>query len=129
MAMEELLAQWAALVGIAALISVLINVLKLAGVVKDGDAPTWSAGLNLAGLVGLLLLKIFRPEIDLAAIDRQAAALAEVSIVLIGYITQLLSSKLTHLAIKQVPVIGASYSVNKNRAGVIRDQMIKRSYR
>jgi hypothetical protein len=126
MEFQNLVTQWFGLVGFAAFIAVTINVLKLAGVVKDGAAPTWSAGLNLLGLLLLFGLKFFRPDLDLAAMDEQAAALANVAAVLIGYITQLLSSKLTHLALKSVPVIGASFSERVERPVTHRDQMVKR---
>ena len=130
MEFQNLVTQWLGLVGIAAVISVIINILKLAGVVKDGTAQTWSAGLNLLGLVVLFALKIFRPDVDLAGIDEQAAAIANVAMVIIGYITQLLSSKLAHLALKSVPVIGASFSeharANAETASAYRDQMVKR---
>ena len=122
---QSLLTQWMGLAGIAALIAVVINVLKLAGVVKDGSAQTWSAGLNLAGMAALLLLKIFRPEIDLSGIDQQAAALAEVAMVVLGYLTQLLSAKLAHLAVKRVPLIGASFSAGEE-AQTQRERMAKR---
>ncbi|MEM5774513.1 MAG: hypothetical protein AAGU05_05880, partial [Anaerolineaceae bacterium] len=61
---SDLLTQWSALVGLAALIAVLINLLKLAGLVKDGDAQTWSAALNLLGMAALFLLKVIRPKFD-----------------------------------------------------------------
>ncbi len=111
--MDSLLVQWGTLVGVAALIAVIINVLKLAGVVKDGTAQTWSAGLNLAGLIILFVLKIVRPDLDIGELDKQAGALADVALVLIGYISQLLASKLTHTAIRNIPLIGASYSSGK----------------
>lgn len=129
MEFQNLLAEWTALVGIAALIAVLINVLKLAGVVKDGTAQTWSAGLNLAGLVALFALRIFKPGLDLSEIDKHAAAFAEIAMVIIGYLTQLLSSKLAHLALRQVPVVGASFTVEAAKASTYRDQMVGRSGR
>ncbi len=104
----ELLTQWSALVGTAALIAVVINLLKLLGVVKDGDAQTWSAALNLLGLAALFLLKVIRPDIDPGQVDQQLEGLAKIALLIIGYITQLLTSKTTHLAVKNVPLIGTS---------------------
>lgn len=105
---SDLLTQWSALVGMAALIAVLINLLKLAGLVKDGDAQTWSAALNLLGMAALFLLKVIRPEFDPARVDQQLEGLAKIAMLIIGYISQLLASKTTHLAVKNVPLIGAS---------------------
>ncbi len=126
MELHELFTGWTSLVGFAALIAVMINVLKLTGVVKDGSAQIWSAGLNLAGLIVLFVLKVFRPEMDLAGIDQQVGELANVAMVLIGYITQLLSSKLTHTALKNVPVVGKSYASEAAKIESFRAQMVSR---
>lgn len=104
----ELAAQWSALVGMAALIAVIINVLKLTGLVKDGNAQTWSAGLNLAGMSALFILKVVDPEIDLGKADELAGGFAQVAMLIIGYVSQLLASKATHLAVRNVPFIGTS---------------------
>jgi hypothetical protein len=103
-------AQWAGLAGFAALIALLINVGKVAGVVKDGQAATWSAGLNLVGLVGLLALQVFKPEVDIAGVDSQVMGLVQVGVVMFTYVLQLLESKLTHIALKGIPVAGKSFS-------------------
>jgi hypothetical protein len=107
---DSLVVQWGTLLGFAALIAVLINILKLAGVVKDDTAHIWSAALNLAGLVALFLAKVFSPDLDVPGLDQQAAEFANVMTVIVAYISQLLSSKLTHFAIKGVPFFGVSNS-------------------
>ena len=108
--MDELLVQWGALAGFAALIAFAINVLKTLGVVKEGEAPTYSAGLNLAGLVMLLVLKIYKPEVDVGELDVQVAQAVEVGVVVFGYVVQLLGSKLAHEVVRGVPGIGKSIS-------------------
>ncbi len=110
---SEILTQWSALVGMAALIAVIINILKLTGLVKDGDAQTWSAGLNLAGLAVLFILRVINPNIDLGQVDEQMGSLAKTAMVVIGYVSQLLASKATHLAVKNVPLIGTSLQVKE----------------
>lgn len=110
MELNELLLQWSALAGFAALIALAINVLKAAGVVKDGDAPTWSAALNLAGLAGLLALRVYKPEIDVGGLDAQAAELAQVLTVIFGYVLQLLAAKATHIALRGAPLVGTSHT-------------------
>jgi len=107
---DALVGQWGTLLGFAAVIAVVINLLKLAGVVKDDTAQTWSAALNLAGLAGLLLVKMFQPDLDVPGLDQQAAEFANVLTVIVAYISQLLGSKLTHYAIKGVPFFGVSNS-------------------
>ena len=107
---DSLVVQWGTLLGFAALIAVLINILKLTGVVKDDTAQIWSAGLNLAGLVALFLARMFIPDLDIPFLDEQAAQFANAMTVIVAYISQLLSSKLTHYAIKGVPFFGVSNS-------------------
>ena len=104
--MDELLLQWGALAGFAALIAFVINVLKTFGVVKEGEAPTYSAALNLAGLVMLLVLKVYKPEVDVGEVDAQVSQAVEVGVVVFGYIIQLLSSKLSHEVMRGVPGVG-----------------------
>jgi len=105
---NELLTQWSALAGMAALIAVIINLLKLTGLVKDGDAQTWSAALNLLGLAALFVLRVIRPDVDPGRVDEQLGALAKIAMLIIAYISQLLTSKATHLAVKHIPLIGTS---------------------
>lgn len=57
---SEILVEFAALVGFAALVSVIVNILKVAGVVKDGTADKWVAGFNLAGVLGFAIFTPWR---------------------------------------------------------------------
>ena len=108
--LPELVVQYGALVGLAALFAVLINVAKIAGWVKDGTSQTWSALLNLVGFVVFVILRLFKPEFDVQGVDAQAAALANAASYVIAYILQLLSSKATAFAVRDVPLIGKSFS-------------------
>ena len=104
--MEDLLVQWGALAGFAALIAFVINILKEFGIVKEGQAPTWSAALNLFGLAFLLIMKIYAPMTDIGGLDNQLTEFVNVGVVVFGYILQLLSSKMAHAVIRGVPGIG-----------------------
>ena len=108
--MDSLLAQYGTLVGVAAAIALIINTLKYMGVVSDGTASNWSAGLNLIALTGLLLLRIFAPSVEIAGVDAQIGQAVEVVAVILGYVLQLFGSKLTHMVVKGLPVVGTSYS-------------------
>ena len=98
--------------GFAALISVVINVLKTIGVVKDGQAGLWATGLNLAGLIGLFVAGIVAPEFDVPGLDGNMAQIAEILSLIFVFITQNWISKGTHAVFSsgQVPVIGRSFS-------------------
>lgn len=108
--MEDLLLQYGTLVGVSALIAFLINFLKSLGVIQDGQAQNWSAGLNLVALTGLLLLRVFAPDVDVSGLDAQIAQFVDVAIVVVGYLLQLLGSKTTHAIVKGTFLIGKSYS-------------------
>jgi hypothetical protein len=109
----DLFSQWIALAGAGALIACLINVGKALGWIKDGQAVTWSTGLNALGMIGLLLLQIFKPDVDLVALDGFASQVAQALMILFGLIAQMLSSKGTHIALKGVPVIGKSFTLER----------------
>lgn len=98
------------LVGVAALITVLINVLKTAGVVKDSTSVQWSAGLNLAAIVILVLLKIFKPDLTYDFIDKTAGQVANILIVITAYVFQIILSGKTQDVLRGIPVIGKSLS-------------------
>ncbi len=104
--------QLMALGGFAALIAVVINVLKTLGVVKDGQAGTWATGLNLAGLIGLFVAGIVAPEFEVAGLDATLAQIAEILSLIFAFIIQNWVSKGTHNVFSggKVPVIGKSYS-------------------
>ena len=53
----EVWQQWQTLLGVAALIILLVNVFKVMGIVKDGQADVWVAALNLIGLIALFATK------------------------------------------------------------------------
>lgn len=107
---NDLLLQLTGLAGFAALVALVINVLKTFGVVKDDTAELWSAGGNLLGLVALYLLRLFNPEFDVPGADAQVTTFVNAVTPLVGYILMLLSSKLSHFAVRGVPVVGKSFS-------------------
>jgi hypothetical protein len=106
----SLVAQFLALAGIGALIAFVVNALKTAGVVKDGTAATWATGFNLIGLVALFVLKVFVPSADIGKLDGAAATIAQIGVLVLGLITQMLGSKLAHATASGVWLIGKSFS-------------------
>ena len=107
---SQLEATFGGLVGFAAFVAAVVNVLKYFGVVADGDAPKVAAGLNLIGLIGLFLLEVFLPGTSIDAIDAQFGAVAVLVALLLSFVVQMGVSKLTHIAIKGVPLIGFSHN-------------------
>lgn len=109
-ALGELLVVWGALGGFGALIGFIVNILKTVGLVKDGQAPNYVAGLNLLGLAGLLAARVYAPDLDLGAVDAQVQAFVDVALVVFAYVMQLLGSKLGHASVRGALVIGKSFS-------------------
>lgn len=85
--------------GTFALVAVVINVLKWAGVVNDGTAGKWSAGANLVVLV--LVITVFKlyPQFDFGSVDAQIAEFAKVLGIVFAYIIQLVGSRQVHYAL------------------------------
>lgn len=104
------------LIGVAALVTVVTNVLKTTGVIADGNATAWAAGLNLVGIVALILLKIFKPDWTFDFIDATAGKIANILMVLSAYVFQIVLSGKVHDALKGIPVIGKSYTLEKLKA-------------
>lgn len=110
---EDLLATFATLGGLAALISVLINIGKTVGIIHDGQAPTWSTALNLAGLIALFVLQLLGKSDLVPALDSQAGALASVLTAIFGFVWQLIVSLKAHGALKGAAIVGKSFSLER----------------
>jgi hypothetical protein len=111
MDMGSLLATFYSLAGVSAVIALLVNTLKVLGVVKDGSAPIWSAGFNLLALVLLFALGVINPGADLVQVDSFLAQAAQIGGALLALVAQLWGSRLTHAAVRGIPVVGMSYSL------------------
>lgn len=111
---NALLVTLASMGGFAAIVAVIINVLKYFGLVKEGAAPTWSAGFNILGLI-LLFVAGFFPDLNIQGVDNVLNVLAQIFTLAFSLVIQLLSSKLAHNAIKGTPVLGKSYTLERSR--------------
>lgn len=111
----DLFLQFGQLVGVAACIAALINVFKTFGLVKDGDAGRWSAALNLAALAGLVALRVFAPSVAVEQLDAQAGIIAQILLIVLGYVVQLAGSESFHalLSRMRLPLIGKSHTEEK----------------
>lgn len=84
------------LVGTFALISLLINVLKWAGAISDGDAGKWSAAGNLLVVVTVSVIFKLYPQFDFEGIDLKIVEFVRVAGVVLAYIIQIVGSKAVH---------------------------------
>ena len=88
------------MLGGQALISLLVDVLKWAGVVNDGTAGKWSAGFHLFGLAAIAYGLYVNPAFDFPALDMQLQVIYQFLSLVFGYIiVQVAGSKRFHQAI------------------------------
>lgn len=96
--------------GVAAFITVLINAGKRIGVIKDGQAPAWSFGLNLIGMAAYLALQQLAPGTDVGQIDQSAGEFAKIGFIILGLVGQLAISRGTNAVLRGTPLISYSHS-------------------
>ena len=107
MEITQIVLQFSTLGGCAAMIAALINLLKWLSLIKDGEAPQYSAAFNLIALGIFITLNLVRIPIDFARLDAQAAAIANVMMLILSYIMQLGVSKLSHFVLRDTPIFGS----------------------
>lgn len=108
---EQLAAVAASLVGLQLFVSLLIDVLKWAGVVNEGSAGKWSAAFNIITLAGVAFWLNFYPAFDINAVDSQLFELAKVLGLVFAYITQLIGTKAVHTVVQDTR-LGAALEAN-----------------
>jgi len=110
--MSDLFVQFVALAGVAALVSAVVNVGKSFYLIPDGQASNVSAVLSTAAFIALVYLKIFVPSVDVAALDKEAAAFASFMLYALGYALELGLPSKFHSFLKDasVPWFGYSHS-------------------
>lgn len=98
------------LVGTFALVALVINILKWAGVVKDGTAGVWSAVINLSVLITVTVVFKLYPAFDFGSVDAQIAEFAKVAGIVFAYLVQMIGSKSVHQAVTRGLKWRMSYS-------------------
>ena len=105
---ENVVAEVGTLLGFAAFVMVLVNILKYFGVVKDGTADKWVAGLNLLGILLLYFTRLVRPEFDVLPVDATLKEVAVVGTAILSYVIMIGGSRLSYEAVRNLPLIGKS---------------------
>lgn len=105
--LEDILLLLAGLTGLGTLISVIVNLLKIVGIIKDGTSETWYQILNLGAFIAVAVIYFAKIKVDWSQIDQWLILLSA----LIGYVLQILGGKLTYTAIGgKLPILGYSFS-------------------
>lgn len=110
---QSLLASFGTLVGVGSAISLLVNIGKAVGIVKEQYVAAWVSGLNLLALAALLVVGVLNPGFDWVALDEKLATGAALGSALLAFILQLLSAKVAHQAVRGTPIIGTSFSLRR----------------
>ena len=101
--LDDILILIAGLSGLGGLISVIVNILKQVGVVKDGTSETWFQILNLIAFVGVAVVYFLKLPLDWGQVDSWLILISA----FLGYVAQILGGKLTYKTIGgKAPVIG-----------------------
>lgn len=101
----DILAIIGILAGAGSFISMLVSVLKLLGVIKDGDSGKVAKVLDLVVFVGVAVIYFLHIKIDWGNVNAYFVLAAYV----IGLVGQIFSSEVTYQALKGTPVIGYSF--------------------
>jgi hypothetical protein len=117
---NEIVLEFASLLGFASLLALIINVLKVIKIngkpiVSDGNAQKWSLGGNLIGLLALYIFRIFKPDIPVVGVDSVLLEIATVGSYILSTVLQLGITKLTNFVVKGLPIIGKSFSLDASK--------------
>lgn len=97
--------------GVAALVAIVVDVFKRFGLVRDGEAPRWSAALNLLLLIGLVAARYLAPQYSVEFLDEQAGTVAQLAAVILSFVMQLsLSPQIHDTAVRENLPIAFSHS-------------------
>ena len=95
--------------GIGGLVSIVLDLLKRFGVVKDGAAPVWNAVASLIIAVLMLVFPLFNITVDWTVVDSTASIITQVLSAIAGFIGLFGITKFTHFVFRGSP-IGFSHS-------------------
>lgn len=96
--LEDVLKIIEGLAGVAALVSLGLDVLKYTGALPDGYAGKVSAVINLALILGVAAVLKLYPSFNFASVDAAVAEFAKVAGLVFAYIIQVIGTKQIHLA-------------------------------
>lgn len=111
--MDALMSDFLLLGGFGALIAIIVNLAKRFSLVQDGGAQQLSTALSLLTMVVLFVLRSF--GVELMTYDAQAGSLAQILQAVGEFAVLVIAARQTHSSVKNVPMIGYSFSAKKLR--------------
>ena len=107
--LEEILMIIAGMAGLGAFVSMLINLLKATGLIKDGQGDKAFKIADLIVFVIVMVIYLTKTPVDWSQVDEWLVLLTA----LLGYVVSVFSGEFTHDTIKGTPLVGYSYSDKK----------------
>lgn len=92
----QIIAVASSMVGLWALLSLTVNILKVVGVVDPGTAGKWSAALNLVALGAIAYILGINPAFDFSALDASLQIIAQFGALLLTYLINVMGAKALH---------------------------------
>ena len=104
---EDFIFLFGALVGLPTFITVVVNILKKVGLVKDGYGEQWAQWMNFVAFIALFVVGQFFPEVDLGAVDEFALQIANLGAFALALLPiGMKVSGVAHDAMAGLPLIG-----------------------
>jgi len=110
---ESIVAIIASMAGLGALISMLVNVGKALGWIKDGDGDKAFKVISLVGFIAVAVVTIFFEAFDQWG---EVDAILQLVSVVIGFVLQIWAGQKTYEVTRGTPIIGFSHSYNAEHA-------------
>lgn len=102
MNLNLVLTLFAGLVGLPALWSVVIDLLKFAGIVQDGNAGMFNAAFSMLSLLAIAIAVNYFPQVNIPSIDASLIEIAKFAGLLLSFLTQIFVAKGTHSLTKRI---------------------------
>lgn len=100
---------------LSSFVMLLINVGKLAGIVKDGTAPTWNMVLSAIVLAGAIVFKVFNPDLLAETASETLNIVIEIAGVLFTFLgIQVPLTAKIYDNVRGLPIVGYSQTLAKS---------------
>lgn len=96
--LDQVLAVSGTMVGLWALLSLGVNILKVAGVVDPGKSGKWSATLNLIAIGVVAYILGVNPEFDFMKFDASMRTVAEFGALFLTYLINVAGTQALHVS-------------------------------
>lgn len=100
--------------GLGVLVSAVVNIGKTFGIIKDGQGEKIVNIMNPLVYLLFLLLPLFGVDLDWVGINLRFESAGEFLQLISGFLVSVGASKLFHKVARGTPIIGKSFSYDKN---------------